>query len=175
MAFGRFALEWWGRRGDVDAVRRGSAQPCSLTTSPSSTHDRHTPLTSGRTSRLTGTSCARGRGHLGTTGPLDRAVRAHARTSIGFWRVLLGTVCLALWDSPSSRAVRVDRAGWCSWASAADAGRAVRGRLPVRHRRRGCGGAAAMLYTAPVMVAVLAHLVLKEALTPVRLVLRAAS
>src|SRR3989441_7237884 len=35
----------------------------------------------------------------------------------------------------------------------------------------GVAGAAAMLYTAPVIVAVLARLILKEALTPVRLLL----
>src|SRR5439155_25169721 len=51
---------------------------------------------------------------LGTTGPLSTGLyRLMPATSIGFWRVLLGTVCLALWGLLFRRALfRVDPRGW---------------------------------------------------------------
>src|SRR5258708_27072403 len=74
-----------------------------------------TPHTSGRTSRLTGYLLALAAGATwGTTGPLSTGLYAlMPPTSIGFWRVLLGTVCLAAWGLLFYRElVRVDRAGW---------------------------------------------------------------
>jgi len=96
--------------------RRGSAQPCS----PDNALFRHpmtatTPQTSGRTSRLTGYLLALAAGATwGTTGPLSTGLYGlMPATSIGFWRVLLGTVCLALWGLAFRRELfRVDRGGW---------------------------------------------------------------
>src|SRR3989475_10864853 len=102
--------------------------------------------------------------------PLFRSMPA---TSIGFWRVLIGTVCLALWGLAFRRELfRVDRAGWLLVGLG---GGCLVALFEVAYQYAiagaGVAGAAAMLYTAPVIVAVLARLVLKEALTPVRLVL----
>ncbi len=94
-------------------------------------------------------------------------------TSIGFWRVLLGTVCLALWGLVFRRKLfRVDRAGWLLVGLG---GGFLVALFEVAYQYAiagaGVAGAAAMLYTAPVIVAVLARLILKEALTPIRLLL----
>jgi len=94
-------------------------------------------------------------------------------TSIGFWRVLLGTVCLALWGLVFRRELfRVDRAGWLLVGLG---GGFLVALFEVAYQYAiagaGVAGAAAMLYTAPVIVAVLARLILKEALTPIRLLL----
>src|SRR6266850_977150 len=96
--------------------RRGSAQPCSPDHAlPLQAMTDTTPLTSGRTSRLTGYLLALAAGATwGTTGPLSTGLYGlMPATSIGFWRVLLGTVCLALWGLAFRRELfRVDRAGW---------------------------------------------------------------
>lgn len=94
-------------------------------------------------------------------------------TSIGFWRVLLGTVGLALWALVWRRQVfRVDAAGWLLVGVG---GGALVALFEVAYQfaiaGAGVAGAAALLYTAPVIVAVLARLILKEALTRTRLVL----
>jgi len=134
-----------------------------------------TPLTSGRRSRLTGYLLALAAGATwGTTGPLSTGLYGlMPATSIGFWRVLLGTVCLALWGLAfRPELFRVDRAGWLLVGLG---GGCLVALFEVAYQYAiagaGVAGAAAMLYTAPVIVAVLARLVLKEALTPVRLVL----
>src|SRR2546427_9710194 len=101
--------------------------------------------------------------------PLFRSMPA---TSIGFWRVLIGTVCLALWGLAFRRELfRVDRAGWLLVGLGGGCLVALF-EVAYQYAIAGAGGAgaAAMLYTAPVIVAVLARLGLKEALTPVRLV-----
>src|SRR5882724_4032284 len=134
--------------------RRGSAQPCSPDHAlPLQPMTDTTPLTSGRTSRLTGYLLALAAGATwGTTGPLSTGLYGlMPATSIGFWRVLLGTVCLALWGLAFRRELfRVDRAGW----------------LLV-----GLGGGCLVALFEVAYQYVLARLVLKEALTPVRLVL----
>src|SRR2546429_6023479 len=59
-----------------------------------------------RASRLAGYLLALAAGATwGTTGPLSTGLYAlMPATSIGFWRVLLGTVCLAAWgDRKSTR------------------------------------------------------------------------
>src|SRR2546426_11910896 len=50
----------------------------------------------------------------GTPGPLSPGLyRLMPATSIGFWRVLIGTVCLALWGLAFRRELfRVDGRGW---------------------------------------------------------------
>src|SRR5881628_2086548 len=57
---------------------------------------------------------ARRRRHLGTTGPLSTGLYGlMPATSIGFWRVLLGTGCLALWGLAFRRELfRADARGW---------------------------------------------------------------
>src|SRR5947209_11915016 len=57
------------------------------------------------TSRVAGYLLALAAGATwGTTGPLSTGLyRLMPATSIGFWRVLLGTVCLALWGLCSRR------------------------------------------------------------------------
>src|SRR6266436_261118 len=156
--------------------RRGSAQPCSPDHAlPLQPMTDTTPLTSGRTSRLTGYLLALAAGATwGTTGPLSTGLYGlMPATSIGFWRVLLGTVCLALWGLAFRRKLfRVDRAGWLLVGLG---GGFLVALFEVAYQYAiagaGVAGAAAMLYTAPVIVAVLARLILKEALTPIRLLL----
>ncbi len=65
------------------------------------------PHTIPRTSPLAGYLLALGAGATwGTTGPLSTGLYAFMpATSIGFWRVLLGTVCLAIWARRERRAV----------------------------------------------------------------------
>src|SRR2546427_6957959 len=155
--------------------RGGSAQPCSPDHAPPlQPMTDTTPLTSGRTSRLTGYLLALAAGATwGTTGPLSTGLYGlMPATSIGFWRVLLGTVCLAVWGLVFRRELfRVDRAGWLLVGLG---GGCLVALFEVAYQYAiagaGVAGAAAMLYTAPVIVAVLARLGLKEALTPVRLV-----
>src|SRR2546428_4010712 len=94
-------------------------------------------------------------------------------TSLGFWRWLLGTVCLAAWGLLFYRELfRVDRVGWLLVGLG---GGALVALFEVAYQfaiaGAGVAGAAAMLYTAPMIVAILARLILKEALTPVRLLL----
>src|SRR2546426_5441670 len=133
------------------------------------------PQTTSRTSRLAGSLLALGAGATwGTTGPLSTGLYGlMPATSIGFWRVLLGTVCLALWGLVFRRELfRVDRAGWLLVGLG---GGCLVALFEVAYQYAiagaGVAGAAAMLYTAPVIVAVLARLILNEALTPIRLLL----
>src|SRR2546429_6564879 len=128
-----------------------------------------------RASRLAGYLLALAAGATwGTTGPLSTGLYAlMPATSIGFWRVLLGTVCLAAWGLLFYRELfRLDRAGWLLVGLG---GGALVALFEVAYQfaiaGAGVAGAAAMLYTAPVIVAILARLILKEALTPVRLLL----
>src|SRR5947199_2546250 len=128
-----------------------------------------------RASRLAGYLLALAAGATwGTTGPLSTGLYAlMPATSIGFWRVLLGTVCLAAWGLLFYRELfHVDRAGWLLVGLG---GGALVALFEVAYQfaiaGAGVAGAAAMLYTAPVIVAILARLILKEALTPVRLLL----
>src|SRR2546426_4646093 len=94
-------------------------------------------------------------------------------TSIGFWRVLLGTVCLGLWALGFRRELfRVDARGWLLVGLGGGILVALF-ELAYQFAIAGAGvaGAAALLYTAPVIVAVLARVILKEGLTTVRLLL----
>src|SRR5947209_17203138 len=68
-----------------------------------------------RASRIAGYLLALGAGATwGTTGPLSTGLYGlMPATSIGFWRVLLGTVCLGLWALGFRRELfRVDARGW---------------------------------------------------------------
>ena len=110
----------------------------------------------------------------GTTGPLSTGLYGlMPATSIGFWRVLMGTVCLAVWGLAFRRDLfRVDARGWLLVGVG---GGMLVALFEIAYQfaiaGAGVAGAAAMLYTAPVIVAVLARVILREALTLERLVL----
>jgi drug/metabolite transporter, DME family len=130
-------------------------------------------------SRAAGYAFALGAGALwGTTGPLSTALYAEgeAITGIGFWRVLLGTVALVLYGLLFRRELfRVDRRGLLIVGLG---GGALVALFEVAYQfaiaGAGVASAAALLYTAPIIVALLARPLLKEALTPFKLVLAAA-
>ena len=128
-----------------------------------------------RTSRVTGYLLALGAGATwGTTGPLSTGLYdLMPATSIGFWRVLLGTACLALWGLAFRR--ELFRADARAWLLVGVGGGFLVALFEIAYQfaiaGAGVAGAAAMLYTAPVLVAVLARVVLKEALTPTRVLL----
>jgi DME family drug/metabolite transporter len=111
----------------------------------------------------------------GTTGVLSTALYAEgaAITGIGFWRVLIGTLGLAAW----ARALRPDllRADRRGWLAVALGGGALVALFEVAYQYAiagtGVAGAAALLYTAPVIVAILAQPLLGERLTAVRVLL----
>ncbi len=125
--------------------------------------------------RRLGFAMALGAGVLwGTTGPLSTALYAEgaALTDVGFWRVLLGGLALAVWGIRRPDLFRVDRRGVLVVGLLG--GVCVAGfEIAYQFAIAGVGvaGAAALLYTAPVIVAIAARLVLGEALTPLRLLL----
>jgi drug/metabolite transporter, DME family len=126
-----------------------------------------------RTTRLVGYLCALGAGATwGTTGPLSTALyrEGQAITGIGFWRLLLGTAGLALWALAFRRDLfRVDRQGILLMGLL---GGFLVALFEVAYQfgiaGAGVAGAAALLYTAPVMVALVARPLLGERLTPLR-------
>jgi DME family drug/metabolite transporter len=133
------------------------------------------PTPSSQRSRVVGYLFALGAGATwGTTGPLSTGLYGlMPATSIGFWRVLIGTVALAIWGVVFRRDLfRADRR---SWLIVGLGGGALVALFEIAYQFAiagvGVAGAAALLYTAPVMVAVLARVVLKEALTPTRIAL----
>ena len=125
--------------------------------------------------RVVGYLCALGAGATwGTTGPLSTGLYGlMPANTIGFWRVLIGTVALAIWGVLFRRDLfRADRRGWLIVGLGGGAMVALF-EIAYQYAIAGAGvaGAAALLYTAPVMVAVLARVILKEALTPTRVAL----
>ena len=132
-------------------------------------------MTEGRRVRMIGYLCALGAGATwGTTGPLSTGLYGlMPATSIGFWRVLIGTVALAVWGLLFRRDLfRVDARGWLLVGLG---GGALVALFEIAYQfaiaGAGVAGAAALLYTAPVIVAVFARIILKEALTPLRIAL----
>lgn len=110
----------------------------------------------------------------GTTGPLSTALYAEgaALTAVGFWRIALAAAALAAWGLYRRELFRVDHQGLLVvglLGGACVAGFEVAYQFAIAGV--GVAGAAALLYTAPVLVAVAARLVLGEALTPLRLLL----
>src|SRR5262245_64303381 len=94
-------------------------------------------------------------------------------TSIGFWRVLVGTVALAIWGLVFRRDLfRADGRGWLIVGLGGGALVAVF-EIAYQFAISGAGvaGAAALLYTAPVLVALLAWPLLGERLTRLRIAL----
>jgi len=129
-----------------------------------------------RSSRIVGYLCALGAGAVwGTTGPLSTKLYAEgaAITGIGFWRLILGTAGLALWALLFHREIfKVDRKGLLLMGGL---GGAMVALFEVAYQfgiaGAGVAGAAALLYTAPVMVALVAKPLLGEKLTPLRFAL----
>src|SRR2546423_6650376 len=161
-----------GVEGDPRSRAAALARPPPLILRP---WTAPTPQAPPRASHLAGYLLALAAGATwGTTGPLSTGLYAlMPATSIGFWRVLLGTVCLAAWGLLFYRELfRVDRPGWLLVGLG---GGVLVALFEVAYQSAiagaGVAGAAAMLSTAPVSVAILARLILKEALTPVRLLL----
>jgi DME family drug/metabolite transporter len=124
--------------------------------------------------RLSGYLFALGAGTLwGTTGPLSTALYAQgaALTGIGFWRILLGSLGIAAYAALFDRELfRADRRGWLLVGLG---GGALVALFEVAYQfgiaGAGVAGAAALLYTAPVMVALLSRPLLGEPLTSLRL------
>jgi len=122
-----------------------------------------------------GFAMALGAGILwGTTGPLSTALYAEgaALTAVGFWRVLIGGIALALWGIRRPELFRVDRRGVVLvglFGGICVAGFEIAYQFAIAGV--GVAGAAALLYTAPVLVAISAHVILGESLTPIRLLL----
>lgn len=111
----------------------------------------------------------------GTTGPLSTALYAEGAqlTQVGFWRVALATAGFAIYALLVQREIfRIDRAGLLLITLA---GGALVALFEVAFQFAiagvGVAGAVALLYTAPVIVALLGRLILKEALTPLRMLL----
>lgn len=134
-----------------------------------------TDAASSRSNRVIGYLCAIGAGATwGTTGPLSTGLYAlMPATSIGFWRVLIGTIALAVWGVLFRRSLfTADRKGWLIVGLG---GGALVALFEIAYQfaigGAGVAGAAALLYTAPIIVAVLARIILKEALTPTRVAL----
>ncbi len=133
-------------------------------------------MTNDQRSRLIGYLCALGAGSVwGTTGPLSTKLYAEgaAITGIGFWRLMLGTAGLALWAVLFQRDVfKVDRKGLLLMGGL---GGAMVALFEVAYQfgiaGAGVAGAAALLYTAPVMVALVAKPLLGERLTSLRFAL----
>jgi DME family drug/metabolite transporter len=129
--------------------------------------------TSDATRRRLGFAMALGAGFCwGTTGPLSTALYAEgaALTAIGFWRIALAAIALGAWGLLRRDLFVVDRPGLLVvglLGGACVAGFEVAYQFAIAGV--GVAGAAALLYTAPVLVAVAARLVLGEALTPLRL------
>lgn len=122
---------------------------------------------------LIGYLCALGAGTLwGTTGPLSTALYAQGAeiTGIGFWRIAVATVAFLAYGALRRELFAVDRR---TLLLAGLLGGAFVALFEIAYQfaiaGAGVAGAAALLYTAPVMVALLAHPLLGERLTATRL------
>lgn len=122
-----------------------------------------------------GYACALGAGSIwGTTGPLSTLLYAQgaALTGIGFWRLVLGIVAILAYGLTHRDLFRIDRRGWLLLGLG---GGALVALFEIAYQfaisGAGVAGAAALLYTAPVLVALLAWPLLGEALTRLRIAL----
>jgi DME family drug/metabolite transporter len=124
---------------------------------------------------LAGFLFALGAGTLwGTTGPLSTALYSEGAelTAVGFWRILLATLGFIVYGLFAPGLFRMDRRGLVLVGLV---GGALVALFEVAYQFAiqgvGVAGAATLLYTAPIMVAVLAHPLLGERLTLPRVVL----
>src|SRR5437762_13566580 len=128
-----------------------------------------------RVSRLAGYLFALAAGAVwGTTGPLSTALyrAGEAITGIGFWRLALGVAGLFVYGVFRPQLFRIDRTAWLLVGLG---GGALVALFEVAYQfgiaGAGVAGAAALLYIAPVLVAILAKPLLGERLTTLRVVL----
>lgn len=126
-------------------------------------------------SRVAGYLFALGAGATwGTTGVLSTALYHHGQdiTGIGFWRVSLGVVGLLIYGLFHREIFKVDWKGLLLVGAGGGFLVAVfEVAYPYAITGVSVAGAAALLYLAPVVVAILARVILGEALTPLRMVL----
>lgn len=127
--------------------------------------------------RLAGYLFALAAGALwGTTGPLSTALYAEGTelTSVGFWRVFLAVLGFCIYGLARRDLFRLDRKGFLVVGLA---GGALVALFEVAYQFAiagvGVAPAVALLYTAPVIVALLARPLLGEVLTPLRVGLAA--
>jgi drug/metabolite transporter (DMT)-like permease len=110
----------------------------------------------------------------GTTGPLSTALYAEGAqlTAVGFWRVALATVGFAIYGLFRRELYRIDRRGILLIGVVGGA-LVTLFEIAFQFAIAGLGvaPAVALLYTAPVTVAIFGHVLLKERLTALRLVL----
>lgn len=132
-------------------------------------------MTPPRNARVVGYLCALGAGTFwGTTGPLSTALYAEGAelTGIGFWRIAVATAGFLVLGLFRRDLFRVDRS---SLLLVGLGGGALVALFEVSYQfaiaGTGVAGAAALLYTAPVMVVLLGHPLLGEKITPGALVL----
>lgn len=110
----------------------------------------------------------------GTTGPLSTALYAEGTqiTAVGFWRVLIATLGFILYGLIARDLFKADRKGWL-WVALVGGVLVAIFELCFQYAIAGLGvaPAVALLYTAPVIVAFLAHSLLGEKLNVLRVVL----
>ncbi len=128
-----------------------------------------------RTARLVGYLFALAAGAVwGTTGPLSTALyrAGEAITGIGFWRLLVGLAGFLGYGLFRPELFRIERRAWLLVGLG---GGVLVALFEVAYQfgiaGTGVAGAAALLYIAPVLVAVLAQPLLGEQLTALRVVL----
>ncbi|MGH7551516.1 MAG: DMT family transporter, partial [Longimicrobiales bacterium] len=124
---------------------------------------------------LVGYLCAVSAGTLwGTTGPLSTALYAEGAqlTGIGFWRVLLAVAAFVVWGLTRKDFFRFERRALLL-AGLIGGFFVALFEVAFQYAIAGVGVASAvvLLYTAPVIVAILGRIILREALTPARLLL----
>ncbi len=131
--------------------------------------------TTPRASRLPGYLFALAAGAIwGTTGPLSTALyrAGEAITGIGFWRLVIGLLGFVVYGLFRPQLFRIDRKAWLLVGLG---GGALVALFEVAYQfgiaGTGVAGAAALLYIAPVLVAILAKPLLGEKLTALRIVL----
>ncbi|PYO97262.1 MAG: hypothetical protein DMD60_07630 [Gemmatimonadetes bacterium] len=131
--------------------------------------------TTPRASRLAGYLFALAAGAIwGTTGPLSTALyrAGEAITGIGFWRLVIGLLGFLVYGLFRPQLFRIDRR---AWVLVGLGGGALVALFEVAYQfgiaGTGVAGAAALLYIAPVLVAILAKPLLGEQLTALRIVL----
>jgi len=134
-----------------------------------------TPQPTVRATRLAGYLFALGAGAVwGTTGPLSTALyrAGEAITGIGFWRLVVGLVGFIAYGLFRPQLFRIDRKAWLLVGLG---GGTLVALFEVAYQfgiaGTGVAGAAALLYIAPVLVAILAKPILGEPLTALRVAL----
>ena len=123
--------------------------------------------------RLTGYALALAAGAMwGTTGLMSELLNAEgaAITAIGFWRVLLATLGFVVYGLFRPHLFRVDRRGLLLAGGVGGVLVALfEVAFQVGFKHLGVAPTVALLYTAPVMITLLAGPLLRERVTPVRM------